>query len=201
MTEKKYMQMFVKNSWPLWLGGFIIGAVVGTIAANNLKPSYDGSVSFRVTRDQTVSQADANYYLYDGYYGEQSALAARSNLASWIKSPRTITDVYTQAGVDLGDKSVEALGETFQVDDDEAAVLNVSFRDGDSDSAQKIGESLVNIVKSGYKVSDVSITPSAPLIAKVMPSKTLALGGITIAITALAFALSLLIHYFRNDNN
>lgn len=199
LTEKMLVKDFVRQSWKLWAVGLVLGTVIGVSTAGNIKPHYEGAVSFSVSKKQVLSQDKADFYLYDGYYSGQAAAGARGDLAAWVVSPRTVETVLAKSGISTDNTSVLSLGRMFKASVSESAILDVSFSSGVEADAKAIGSNLVKTVNSDYSATDVVVKASEPLIVTVKPNKTLVAIGIALAVTILAFALSLVINYFRND--
>ncbi len=200
-SDQTLVKHFVKDSWKIWLAGLVFGVVVAIGVASSLKPHYEGSVSFSVSKKQSVTQDKANFYLYDGYYSGQAATGARSDLSAWVVSPVNVETVLRQSGVSVENVSVEKLTRMFKVSNADVvtAVLDVSYSSPKESEAKAIGENLVNLVKTQYTPTDVIVSPSNPLIVMVHANKLLIGIGIALAMTIVAFALSLVINYLRND--
>lgn len=199
MTEKDLLNKFVRSSWKLWCFGIIAGVVIGLIAVRQIKPHYEGSVSFTVGKKEAITQDKANFYLYDGYYAVQASQAARTDLAAWIASPNTVQSIYKKAKVDLGNRSVESLAREFKSAESRSSIVDVSFSLPNRDNAVAIGTSLVSAVQGHYSQSDVSIAATEPLILTVSPNPVLVIAGSLIACLILSFGVSLISSYFRND--
>ncbi len=200
MSEVKYIQLFAKTYWKWWLGALIVGLLVGYIASQRLKPAYEGSVSFTLHRNPALSQSSTPFYLYDGYYSEQAALLDRNNFLGWLKSPRTVHDVYERAHLDLPQASSAGLSRFFKVASDTPTnSVDVTLSTGNSDSSQHLSEALVAYAKDSFKVDNVTLSATNPLILLVQPSQKLIILGVGLAVLLFTFVVTLLNHYFTAE--
>lgn len=201
MTEKKYIQSFVRSNGKWWLGALVAGLVIGFISANRLEPSYESSVSFTLTKNPASAQNTTDYYTYDGYYRDQASVIARNNLVAWVKSPTTVNAVYNDAQVTLPSNSTDGLSRSFKVNEaTNSNVVDVNVTSSKEDEAKQLAGALVNVVKNGYGASDLTVSASSPLIVAVEPPKQIIMVGIALAITAAVFVITLINQYFKSED-
>lgn len=200
MTEQQHIKSFVYNFWKYWLGAAIIGLALGFILVSQLKPKYEGSVTFGLKKEPQVDQSKATFYTYDGYYSEQSAILARNSFMAWLIAPQTVDAVYKAAQVSLGKQSVESLSRVFKVNEvQNVNTVDLSFSASKRSDAEKIGAAVVDQVAKMYKGNDTTIQAQTPLVLEVFPPKNLVALAVALATTLAVFFISLLVHYFKPE--
>ncbi|HEY1074719.1 MAG TPA: hypothetical protein VGE59_03420 [Patescibacteria group bacterium] len=201
MTEQKYIKLFVANYWKTWVLTALIGLVLGAILANQLKPSFEGAISFQLSRPQATQQATAPFYLYDGYYNEQAAILARTNFLNWVTTPRAIYDIYKGAGYEDKITSTSKTANYLKPGDTNITTSTavLTYHMPSREAATKLGGAVVTYVANNYKVDGLMITGSDPLVLETQPKRVLTALAIAIALTFAAMFISLLLHFFRSD--
>ncbi len=201
MTERKYIQLFVRSYWRWWIGALIVGLIIGGLAVARLKTSYEGSVTFTIHKKPDVVQSNAPFYTYDGYYASQASVLARNSFAAWINSPKVVYDIYQQADATLKQKGAADLARQFTVSDDiDVTAASVSFRTNTEEQSKKVSQSLINYAKANYASgTNTEVNSSDPLILALEPPKKIIVVGVGLALTLVAFVLSLLVHYFQDE--
>ena len=197
MTEQKYIQTFARAYWKWWLAALLVGLALGWYLAHNVKPSYEGTVSVLVSRNPESISSNAPVYRYDGYYGEQAAFSVRNTFITWVKSPQTVINIYRAAGVE--DKARQAganVSKLFVVPDAISNQADVTFRYGDEATAHRLGQALVNEIKTNYQPADYTIKTDTPAIVAVVPPQKVVVAGAAFALLLIVFTISLLYHYF-----
>lgn len=199
MTETQQLVSFAQKYWKLWIAGLAIGLIAGFFIAKQLKPSFEGTTTFSITRN-AESTGDADYFRYDNYYAEQAAVLQRNNLVGWLRSPKTVYDIYTNSGLGgANERSALSLNKSFTFSESTANTADVVYRTGNADETEKLGQALIDYTQKNYKPSGYTITASLPLVLTVQPSLTLVTLASGVAITTLAFLWSLLAHYFATN--
>lgn len=201
MTEQKYIKSFVTNYWKIWIIAALVGLVLGGLIAKRLKSSYEGAVSFQLSRQQTAEQASSPFYLYDGYYNEQTSILARSNFLNWVTTPRAIYDIYKEAGYEDQVTSTNKTANYLKANDANFATNTavLTYKMPVRNEAEKLGETVVTYVTNNYKVDGVTISASEPLVLETQPKRALTALAVAIAVTFAAMFVSLLVHFFRSD--
>lgn len=199
LSEKQLIRHFVAQSWKIWLFGAIIGVGIGLVTMFLAKSSYEGSILFTLSAQTTSNQGSLPYYTYDGYYAKQSSVISQDDLAKWVKSTPITASILKTAGIDTSAYSIADLGRIFKVSESRTSNLEVTYGAASSAEAGKIAQALSEEVKSNFSLNGATIAASQPLVTEIRPNNTLMLVGAVIATTIMAFALSLVISYFRNE--
>ncbi len=203
MTEQKYVRSFFKDYWKVWVWFFAIGLIIGYIFSSQLKPHYEGAVTFSVSRKPDIEQSRAQFYVYDGYYNEQASVILRNNFAAWLTSPKTAYDIYSQSAVDVTHLSTDKLAGLFKVNDNpEVNTVSVAFSDKARDVTEKIGTRIVAYAAEIYpQVSNtVDLHSTTPLVVQVDPPRLLITLGLGLALVIASFFVTLFMHYLKHDN-
>lgn len=203
MTEQMYVRHFFKDYWKIWVLFLIIGLAAGYVFARQLKPNYEGSVTFSVSRKPDIAQGQAPFYVYDGFYNEQASVILRNNFAAWLTTPKTGYDIYTQAGVDASHFSAETLAGLFTVNDNpEVNTVSVVFGDKVREVTEKIGARTVAYATETYPQmsNSVELDSTTPLVSQVDPPRTIITIATALALVIASFFVTLLMHYLKHDH-
>lgn len=200
MTEQQYLTHYTQRFWKYWIVALIIGLIIGYLGSSRLRPSYEGTVSFRVDRTAEVDQSSVGFYTYDGYYAGQAALAIRDNFTAWLKSPHTVHSMYTTASLPTPSGATESLSQLIKVSDIQRVnTVDATVTQDTSDKAEQLIKGLVTYAGSAYPNGEIKLTATSPLVVEVLPPRMLIWAGTALAITLLGVFITLLLHYFTQD--
>lgn len=110
---------------------------------------FDAVTSVTVDRQNSIAQKDANYYLYDNYYGQQSSGLLADTIINWMASPSVVKSIYTRAGVSLPEvRKISKLGKIFIVRKMPPATVNISVSSDNETRSQLLIQSAVTELKA-----------------------------------------------------
>jgi capsular polysaccharide biosynthesis protein len=180
----------------------IILTTVAAYAFTKMKPdSYTAQTTITVTNTSNLKQSQVNYYLFDNYYKNQSALLFSQTVSKWYVSDSFLNQVYQKAGID----NANSANSKFNVGASVTPTLTVSITGKDKSELTNMVNSSVEVVQSETdkinKVSDSSFTISsfAPTVAQNNPGTKLntIIGFISGII--LGYITIILIAYFKRE--
>jgi capsular polysaccharide biosynthesis protein len=202
MELKEYFLILKKN---LNLFLLIIAAVI-VIAFGYfyLRPvSYDTSLTLNISRIGTQETAD---YRYDDFYRIQADDKFAETVTQWIKSPRIVADIYTDAGINTGSFSLRQLSKSLSPEKLSSQIVSVSFSSPDQKTAKKVSKAVIKIVsdntnslnKDQNNKTWFKIVPSEPVTKKYhIGSTVLFLASLLLGIF-LGFWIIMLRHYLKD---
>lgn len=199
LSEKQLLRRFIIQSWKIWLLGVIVGGCLGILSLSLVKPSFQGSLLLTFNSIPTANQASQPYYTYDGYYNKQTAIITRDDVAGWIKSAPIVSTILQKASVETTAYSLEQLQRFFKVTESRSTNLEVKYSAQNNSKALEIGQLIANEIKSQFNSNGVVVSASQPIVYTAIPNRILMFLGSIGAATIVAFGLSLVINYFRND--
>jgi len=134
MDLKEYIQIIRKN-WKTFV--FIIFLVFATTLIYFLfRPiSYSTSLTINITRS---GKQETTYYQYDDFYRLQADEKFAETLVEWLKSPRTVADIYHQAGLDYQNLSSRKLSKIFRAQKLSSQLVAISYGSANEEIARKI---------------------------------------------------------------
>ncbi len=179
-----FLQSFMRRYSKYWLLALVTGAIVGGVVANNLRPTYEGSLSVTFPASQAVNQQEVPFYLYDNFYALEAGNQEKVNYLHWIGTPSTIQAIYRQAGLEYPDDPATSVFRTFTpVSTETSNTATVTIRRSSADEATRLTTALRE-VSTRFPTTADTVIVSEPVVTPVVPPTTL----VTIA-TALAFLL------------
>lgn len=117
---------------------FVVATVLFLLTA---KPTYDANMSITTDHPTSVLQKEADYYLYDAFYRQQSSGLFADTLTNWLQTPSIVEAIYIRAGVSLPPVSnVNRLGKLFVIRKLPPASVSITIRTAD----QSQGVNLLN---------------------------------------------------------
>ncbi|OGY81842.1 MAG: hypothetical protein A3F54_04705 [Candidatus Kerfeldbacteria bacterium RIFCSPHIGHO2_12_FULL_48_17] len=161
----------------------LLGAVVGYF----MGVRYKTSISFSIIRTSSKETAD---YQYDDYYAIRSAELLGQTMLSWFLTPPFLVEIYDGAGLPANITSLDTFGFRFKAKLIGPQNLQVSFTEGDADTAKKLANAIVTIVEKEAAQLDQSqdantfkVVGSEPVIIEsVMPTWLTALVGLFVGL-------------------
>ncbi len=170
MELREYLQIIQKDIRTLFL--VTVLAVLMSVAYFGLRPvSYDVSMALNVTRSGSQQTTD---YRYDDFYRLQADEKFAETIVEWLKNPRIVTDIYTKAGIDVGQLNLKQLAKALNSEKLSSQIVAVSFSASDESSARKISEAVAEVIEKNVAVLNENqnestwfrIIAQAPVIVK-----------------------------------
>lgn len=142
MELKEYIKILRSNAKIFW--GVVILIVLGSFAYFYLRPvSYATSLTLDVTRQGAQNTPD---YKFDDFYRLQADEKFAETIAQWLRSPRTVTEIYLKSGINPEQFTQRQLTKYFKAEKLSSQVVSVSFSAGSADIAKKISTALPEII-------------------------------------------------------
>lgn len=118
----------------------LLGALVGYF----MGVRYKTSISFSIVRTASKETTD---YQYDDYYAIRSAELLGQTMLSWFLSPPFLVEIYDEAGLPTNITSLDTFGFRFKAKLIGPQNLQVTFTEGDAETAKKLATSIVTTVE------------------------------------------------------
>lgn len=142
MELKEYL-----NILKIHIKAFVLAVVltlIGGILCFSLRPTaYDISLTLNITRDGTQETAD---YKYDDFYRLQADEKFAETVVEWLKSPRTVSDIYRDADINASQFSLGKLEKSFRSEKLSSQVVSVKFSADTPEKAKKISDSIGKVI-------------------------------------------------------
>lgn len=202
MELKEYLRIIQKNLKLFLLTIIIVMAGIFLYFAL-LPASYSASLTLNITR---AAVQKSNEYQFDNYYRLQADEKFAETIVQWLKSPRVVTDIYVDAGVEARDLSLRRLSKAFKADKMSSQIVLVTLQVKSREEAKKISSALVEAVEENTETLNkdqkeetwFKIVANDPVIMENTVSfLTLALASLLLGIF-LAFWTVLFAHYLKS---
>lgn len=142
MELKEYAKIFKANKEIFWLVVAII--VLGSFGIFFLRgDAYTSSLTLNITRQGSQDTAD---YKFDDFYRLQADEKFSETVVQWLQSPRTVSEIYSRSGVDVRGMTLRQLARTLKPEKLSSQIVSVSFSSINPESAQKISDSIFEVV-------------------------------------------------------
>ena len=201
MELKQYFQMMKKNfTLFVWILGATFFLVLGYFFFRPL--SYNTSLTINISRLGTQETSD---YRFDDFYRLQADEKFAETIVEWLKSPQIISEIYSQSGIDLGEKSLKKIVRIFKAEKRSSQVVFVEFSASSEKDAQEISKNLIKIISQETEKLNVKqknkdwffVLGNEPVIRKNTPDYLKVIGGTILAGLFLSFWGVLLKHYLE----
>lgn len=132
----------IKNNWQTLVITAFFGTVLGVAAYYIIPQYYLASGSFYINRK--IDTTNGQYFGYEGYYSQQTALSYTSTVMGLFES----TDVKAQAlkslFIEVNDRSLRNIKRNLSVKKPAPQVIFVTFKSTSADYAQKMYQALAD---------------------------------------------------------
>lgn len=182
----------------------IIFVVAASFSYFYLRPlSYDTSLTINISR---VGTQDTDQYRYDNFYRIQADEKFAETIVQWLKSPKTSSDIYADAGIDTASLSLRQLSKRIIPEKLSSQVISVNFSSSDPTIAKKISQSIVKIISQNTENLNkdqkdstwFEIVPQDPIVKKYHPDNFLILAASLFLGIFIGFWVVMIRHYFRD---
>lgn len=181
----------------------VVLALIGGILYFSLRPvMYDASLTLNITRSGTQETAD---YKYDDFYRLQADEKFAETVVEWLKSPRTVSDIYLNSNINANQFSLGKLEKSFRSEKLSSQIVSVKFSADTPEKARKISDSIGNVVTKNIESLNLNqkeknwfeIAAQDPVIARnILNFWIVVLAALAIGIF-LGFWTVLFIHYLK----
>ena len=180
------------------IAGFSAGALF-----YNIPPKYISSGSFYIKRGVNPEK---EYFTYEGYYAQQTALAYTNSVVALIESPDIKKKVLEEMKIPVNEENLRKLNRVVRVKKTGPQIILVTVKDENYDTSTKmwgkLAESLISktneINKNGDESLSISLVSEQPLVRETYKSFYLfALVGSVIGLSLSTFFICVK-EYFRD---
>jgi len=142
MDFKEYLKILNKYSRTLVFVIFLVTAL-GLIYFLFKPISYSTSVTINITR---IGKQMTENYKYDNFYRLQADEKFAETLVEWLKSPRTVTNIYKNSGFDSQGMNLKKLSRAFKTEKLSSQVISVSYGSSDEKTAKRMAFAIEDIL-------------------------------------------------------
>lgn len=142
MELKEYLNILKTHIKAFFL--VVILAVIGGIAFLTFRPvAYNTSLTLNITRSGTQETAD---YKYDDFYRLQADEKFAETVVEWLKSPRTVADIYFSSDVNANQFNLGKLEKSLSSEKLSSQIVSVKFLADTPEKAKKISDSISKVI-------------------------------------------------------
>lgn len=175
MELREYLQI-IKGAKLFIIGGTLVIMLVSALVIAMSSPEYDTSVTITVDKTK-LETTNSNFYQYDGFYTQQSNGFYADTVMNWLQSPSIVTDIYSQAKLDLPSvRNLTQLSKVFVVKKYPPATLGIKITSTNSSDSQKlltastiVLKKLTDQVNSTNSGDSFVLRSSNPVSSKILP--------------------------------
>lgn len=145
MELRDYVKIVSKNLWILIV--VVIMTTLGAFWFTKMQPvTYDGSLSLNVTK--VPEKGATNVYRYDQYYALEASSMMADTVASWLKDPSSVIEIYNNAQVELPTQSAADLSKIINAKKLPPSTITVLINGNNEGSLKNILSSTIKYIKS-----------------------------------------------------
>lgn len=181
----------------------LVLSVIAGLAYFSLRPAkYDTSLTLNITRSGTQETAD---YKYDDFYRLQADEKFAETVVEWLKSPRTVSDIYLNSKINTDQLSLGKLEKSFRSEKLSSQIVSVKFSADTPEKAKRTADSISKIIAKNIESLNLDqkeknwfeIAAQDPVIAQnVLDFWVVLLAALLVGIF-LGFWTVLIIHYLK----
>lgn len=140
MELKEFFQNILKNK--ALLAAFIaLGLIIGTIYIL-MPPKYYATGSFLITR--RVSPEEQEFFTYEGYYGQQTALSFTKTVTALIESEDVLSKSLSNMNLSVNQNSLRNLSKKVKVTNPGPQLITLQIKEESQENALKTWEAVSN---------------------------------------------------------
>ena len=201
MDLKEYLKIFKKHIGVVLIT--VVAIVAGTFVYFATKPiSYDNSLALNITR---TGEQKTDAYRYDDYYRLQADDQFADTVVEWLKDPRTVANIYADAGIDASKFSMRQLSGSFDAEKLSSQIVSISFSTPNASQGRKISDAIVKEISKNTDMLNQSqneeswfkIVAQDPVIVQWRIGPLIIFAASFLAGLFVAFWLVLIIHYLE----
>jgi len=142
MELKEYFKIIKEYKAVFWLAVFLILTVSWGFFF--LRPvSFTASLALNITRQGSQDTSD---YKFDDFYRLQADEKFADTIVQWLKSPKTVAEIYSKSGINPEESSLRQLTRYFKPEKLSSQIVSVSFSTGSAEMAKKISAAISEII-------------------------------------------------------
>jgi len=201
MDLKEYLRI-IRKKWKTFVFTIFLVTATGLIYFLFRSISYSTSLTLNITR---IGQQITTEYKYDDFYRLQADEKFAETLVEWMKSPRTVANIYEKAGLDSQKMSLRKLSKAIKAQKVSSQVVAVSFGTADEEIAKRISmaiektltENIASLNKNQKEETWFEIVAQSPLTVLDKYNLFFITGIFFLLGIFLSFWLVLIIHYLK----
>lgn len=147
MDLKEYIQIIKTNS-RLFLVIVALSVVGGFTYSYISSKSFETSLTLNITRIGSQKTPD---FKYDGFYRLQADEKFAETVVEWLKSPRIVYDIYTEAGAYSQKLTMSRLAKSLRSEKLSSQLVSVNFSAPDEKTSQKIAGAISKIISENIQ--------------------------------------------------
>lgn len=141
MELKKLLLIYKKNLQQITLLGFF-GLIMGSVFFY-IPKNYYTTGSLYIT--SKVDPDNTNYFNYDGYYAQQTALNYTNTVLAILESKPILTNALSKLNIDTNDKVLKRYKRNIIVIKESPQVIKFTVKGKTSEDSQKLWNNLVDL--------------------------------------------------------
>lgn len=142
MELKEYLSI-LKNHGKAFVLVAVLAVIAG-IAFFSFRPiRYNTSLTLNITRSGVQETAD---YKYDDFYRLQADEKFAETVVEWLKSPRTVADIYFNSGIKTDQFSLGKLEKSLRSEKLSSQIVSIKFSADTPEKAKNISDSITQVV-------------------------------------------------------
>lgn len=201
MELKEYLNI-IKNEKKLFFTTILI-IILFSFVYFYLRPiAYETSLILNISR---IGIQKTDQFRYDDFYRLQADEKFCETVVQWLKSPRVVTDILTQAGIGAQKMSLRSLSRSLGAEKLSAQVVSVSFSSPSENSARKIAEAISKVISKNTQSLNADqneetwfeIIPQDPVISRKIYDPWLIFLGSLLAGIFIGFWIVMIKHYLK----
>jgi uncharacterized protein involved in exopolysaccharide biosynthesis len=200
MELKEWIAIFRKHARAFWgtVGVFVVAGGAWYL----FQPQHSvADLTLNVTRR---GSQETESYKYDDFYRLQADERFADTVVRWLGSPRVVSDIYEDAGMDTGTVDLRGLAGAFSAERLSSQMIRVRYRAQDAESARALSRSLLKIVTENIETLNkeqrekawFKVVGDEPVVRDGKTSLSFSLEIALVAGVLLGFWVVLLRHYF-----
>lgn len=201
MELKQYFNI-IKKSQKLFFGTVLVVVIIAIGYFYFLPVRYDASLTLNITR---IGAQETTDYKYDDYYRLQADERFADTIVEWLKSPRTVSDIYTAANINTSTFSLGKFSKNITAEKRSSQIVAVSFSADTASNVQKIAAGAVNVLNGNTDALNTDqkentwfkLVYGAPVIVKYQPNYKIIFFAAFFLGIFLAFWVVLVKHYLE----
>lgn len=142
MELKEYLKILKKYKKTFVFIVFLVAAI-GLLYFLFRPISYSTSLTINITRTGQQETAD---YKYDDFYRLQADEKFAETIVEWLKSPRTVADIYSESNLSFQNFSLKKLSKVINAEKLSSQIVSVSFQTPDKKISEKISAAISKIL-------------------------------------------------------
>jgi capsular polysaccharide biosynthesis protein len=201
MELKEYLNI-LKTHGKAFILVVVLTVIAGIVYFSWRPIRFDTSLTLNITRSGTQETTD---YKYDDFYRLQADEKFAETVVEWLKSPRTVSDIYSDSGISPDRFSLRELEKSLRPEKLSSQVVSITFSADTPEKASLIADSISKVVAKNIENLNLNqkeknwfeIFTQSPVITKNTPNFWVVIFSALGLGIFLGFWIVLIIHYLK----